>query len=203
MQMVTPNKCKYSNEAHDWFSSLPEDARSAPAFTAVPTPSHLTPASRDGAAWLSIEGERDLFYWNVVFCDKHRASVKHTNPVHALYAPHSQLWKEALAIGKDILLMLLRGRVTSFNFYFFLEQWPFSHSCLGFCSLYTGATWLARIWRYSGCWVPKENSLRRPGDCEESAKCRLVLVAVLLCVCWRRNDGIWFWPAPYFRLVIG
>lgn len=32
-----------------------------------------------------------------MFCDKHLASVKHTNPVHALYAPHRQLWKEALA----------------------------------------------------------------------------------------------------------
>lgn len=54
----------------------------------------------------------------MVFCDKYLASVKHTNPVLALYTHHRQLRKEALAIGKDILLMLLRGRVTSFKFFF-------------------------------------------------------------------------------------
>lgn len=58
--------------------------------------------------------------------------MKHTNPVHALYAPHRQLWKEALAIGKDILLMLLRGRVTSFNFFFFWNNGLFPIAALAF-----------------------------------------------------------------------
>lgn len=167
----------------------PSVNRHAQVVTTAPTSGEVPlrdPDLHHSAARLSVCGEESLC-WNMVF---YAASKKQANPFHAFYPHCRQLQREALAIGKDVLLMPLRSRVTSFNF---LEQWPFPHNCLGFCSLCTGATRLAGIWCYLWCWVPGGSSLWRVGDREESTKCWLVLVGFLSV---RGSGSVWFWPAP-------
>lgn len=100
--------------------------------------------------------------WNMVFYGKHLASKKHTNPFHAFYLTGGNCGERHLPLER--MFYWCREGV-EWHHLNFLEQWPFSHNCLGFCSLCTGAMRLAGIWRYPpGCQekaVPGEWVVRR------------------------------------------
>lgn len=101
-----------------------------------------------------------------VFYDEHLASKKLANAFHAFYPHCRQPWREALAFGKDVLLMLLRSRVTSFKLFgtmAFSPQLPWLLFPLHWHHM-TG--WDLPLFS----WVPEESSLCRVGDWEESAK---------------------------------
>lgn len=131
----------------------------------------------------SVSRTEGSLCWNMVVYGKHLASKSrliHSMP-SSLTAGNC---REALAIGKDVKLMLLRNRVTSFKFF-------------GTMAFFPQLPWLLfpLHWRHKTgwdltlfSWVPGESSLWRVGDGEESAKLWWALVGFIVCQ-WRGDDG--------------
>lgn len=131
-------------------------------------------ALHPSATQLHVRGKGNLC-WNMVFYGKHLASKKHTNPFHAFYLTGGNCGERHLTIGKDVLLMPWRSRVTSFKFF-------------GTMAFFPQLPWLLfpLHWRHApgwdltlSSWVPGESSPWRVGGQEESAKCWRALVGFL------------------------